>query len=218
MGRMELAGPRKRDHRPRSGPCGLLPLQRAATAIAGLLMDISNIVAPPGDLSIGLWFQVAAQSLLLVAAAVAAFTLAASGDLRFVMRRPRSRLALLILLLGSVVFVAQSLQGEFARRFVVSPAWETLMALLLSAAAIVVSPRQFGAALLGGWAVGGISAALFELVYYYTSLPNGLIAIVVFGATLVACWRSPSRWPTLGWSKPVGGPSRSVMALTKRLD
>jgi hypothetical protein len=148
----------------------------------------------------GLWVELAAHVVLVLAGCLAGRALTRAAEVRLVRRAPQGDLPWLVALLGVIGAVALCFQtlimvqssnglnmfGEVViERWRVAPSiWATFLALVVPWCAALAAPRRFGVALLGGWIGGG--AAFF--VYYFSVLARlefGSIPVSIFGLTLL---------------------------------
>jgi hypothetical protein len=177
------------------GP-GLL-IGTAAASFSGLLRDLINIVIPQGDVGPGLWLELVARTILVLAAGFAGLALARASNVRIIPRPPEGKLAWLIVVLGGVgaaaclVFVGEVPFAPLSSTNLIYPlnmvpsVWDAAAFLLVSAGAVAVAPRRFGAALLVGWVAGAAATFVFELITYSQTLTD-IPALFVFGSTLLA--------------------------------
>jgi hypothetical protein len=172
------------------GP-GLL-LGAAATEPNGPVYDITLLAGQKyGHADAGLWLDLAGSGTLTVAACVAGFAVARSGDARLVPRLPQDPFAWLVVILGLAGAVAlfsqvhgQALLPARGQAFVpgedlVPLIWSSAMTLAVPAAAAVAVPRRFGVALLAGWIGCGASVLVFYSGFQASPFGYTLLALLL---------------------------------------
>jgi hypothetical protein len=133
-----------------------------------------------------------AEAMLVLAACLAAIQLRRSGEARMVPRPPRALVPWLVVLLGVagalafLVFVVQSLEVDPGRRYVVPNLWSVGMAFVVPLAAVGVTPRGLGAALLGGWGGGSAAGLVYNVVSYWAAVSAAVPSLIVSGCALLA--------------------------------
>jgi len=164
---------------------GGILLGTAAAVTWGWLGDAANAVTTRyGEPGLGLWLSLASGLVLTLAACIAAVAMVRAGT-RPTPPAPRAALPWLVTFLGAagaLVFFAIRDQIQVAA----APGLAIIaLAFLVSAVAVLATPRQLAVGLLAGW----IAGALAVVGFYLINLPrNGIerTGILAFGATLVA--------------------------------
>lgn len=137
-----------------------------------------------------------AYLVLLSAACLAGLALARDGEVRLVRRLLEHPLTWIVVLLGVVaavelVVLIQQLRAESWGWWLGQFVWAAATALVVPALGAAALPRQFGAALLVGWAGGGVAICIFRVQLMDYLLDQGLSKVgsgpfVVLGLTLFA--------------------------------
>lgn len=81
------------------------------------------------------------------------------------------------------------LANDGVPREVAPSVWAVILGTAVPACAVALAPRRFGAAVLVGWAGGGVAIFLSSVAFlrwYFGSLDKGGLAIIAFGLTLLA--------------------------------
>jgi serine/threonine protein kinase len=135
----------------------------------------------------GLPLNLAAHVVLVLAGVLAARGLRAEGGIRFAVRRLPGPTPWLVIIAGVVGALALVYLSQHRNRFGY-PAWTRLpdiwaavLAFTLPPLSLLLHPRWFGAALLGGWVGGG--TALFLRFQLNPDTPHP--SAIVFGGTLL---------------------------------
>ena len=172
--------------RTRSVGAGLL-LGAEATAPTGPMYDINFLITEQyGEAGAGLWLDLVANVVLIIAATVVVVTLVQKGSVRFTLQGARlvSWLIVLLGVAGAVTLFFESQEFVAARNQYFVPAedllpliWTSTMALVLPLIAAAARPRLFGVALLAGWIGCGVNVVAFNTGFETSS---------VFGYTLLA--------------------------------
>jgi hypothetical protein len=172
--------------RTRSAGAGLL-LGVVATAPAGPMYDINFLITEKyGAAGTGLWLDLIANVIQLIAATVVLVTVLRRGSVRFTLHGT-GVVSWLVVLLGaggavapffeSQGFVAARAQDFVPAEDLLPLLWGSAMALVLPAMAVAARPRPFGVALLAGWIACGVNGVAFK---------TGFETWSVFGYTLLA--------------------------------
>ncbi len=175
--------------RPVVGPAILTGV--AVGSIWGLLTDLVNAQSPVGDVGPGLWLQLLADTVLLLAGFLAGLALVQGAHVRIVLWPLDGPLRWLVALLGVAgsvaffAFVAQSLDSDLGRRFLVVGIWAGATTLLVPAAAAVIVPRHVAAAFLGGWAAATATNVVLDLLTYSDVVSAAIPALVVSACALL---------------------------------
>jgi len=173
------------------GP-GLL-LGVAADPIWSLANVVSDRRNGPGD---GLWLELAANLILVLAACLAGLALARAGEARLMRWHAQGAFPWAVALLGlagalALVFHDQNLSSAGQHSLVAPSTWATVLALVVPACVVLAVPRQLGVSILIGWI--GFGAAYF--VYYGLLLDDlrrrqgthiSSSPIIAFGVTMLA--------------------------------
>jgi hypothetical protein len=187
-----------------AGACTLAPRTRrivgpglllgAAPAWASGLVGLMADAALDDGFGVGFKVLFVADLGLILAACLAGFALARTGEARLGL--PSERLPWLVALLGlaGAVLLAKLAARllDLSSGWVAAPVvWTAVMALMVPAFVTLVGPRQLAVALLAGW-VGGATA---PTVYYFTvavlelnknGYDLGRVLIASFAVTLLA--------------------------------
>jgi hypothetical protein len=142
----------------------------------------------------GGWLELAGLLVLVLAACVAAVTLARTREVCLIVPRQRDWLAWLAVLLGAGGALALVQHDTNFWHSAVSygsymwpTIWATVAALVVPACAAAAVPHRFGAALLAGWLGGGVSIS--GLSYWLDNVLTGGYGnrpLLFFGVTLLA--------------------------------
>ena len=186
-----------------AGVCMFIPRTRRLIG-PGLLLGVAafpiwalvNVVGdsrkgPKG----GLWLELAASLILVLAACLAGLALARAAEARLMRQPAQGAFPRAVALLGlagalALVFHDQNLSSARQHSLVAPSIWATVIALVVPACASVAVPRRFGVSILIGWI--GFGAAYF--VYYGFILDDlqrqgthiSSSPIIAFGVTLLA--------------------------------
>jgi hypothetical protein len=141
--------------------------------------------------------ELAAYSIMVVAACLGGLALARAAEVRLVRPLPRRALPRLVVLLGVAGAVVMAIHAHrlWANEwdwYVAPYVWGAGMALVVPAwAATAAVPRRFGASLLTGWAGGGVATMIYDslLLAHLRSEGNSDIGgelIIIFGVISLA--------------------------------
>jgi hypothetical protein len=156
------------------------------------LVSLAVVWVNHSGLGHGYSLQFAALSILVLAGGLVALELARTPGVGISMPSLHSRLPLLVLALGPVAAVGVGinlwslilLQGFDTE---VPPSiWAIASALLVPAAAAVITPRRLGGALLAGWIGGGATVFVFYHVALRLLGGHDLAPVVPASAALFA--------------------------------
>jgi hypothetical protein len=189
--------------RTRSAGSGLL-LGVATKAPAGPMYDINFLITEKyAEAGAGLWLDLIADMIQIVAAAVVVVTLVRKGSVRFTLHRA-GLVSWLIVLLGAggavaLVFESQGFVAAKAQDFVLAEdllplIWASAIALVLPAIAVAARPRRFGVALLAGWIGAGVNGVAFA-TGFETSSVFGYILLALFAVIIPFARSAPPSSP-----------------------